>query len=156
MYGLVLTLHSLIRWVVVVVGVAVVVRSLYGFFGGKSWTQLDDRLGMGFTISMDLQLLLGLLLYVVSPLTRAAMSDFGAAMSSGPLRYFAVEHVVIMIIAVILAHVGRSRSRKAADDRSKFKQASIFFTLSMVAVLLAIPWPFMANFADRPWIRLGL
>lgn len=156
MYGLVLTLHSLIRWVVVIVGVAVVVRSLVGFFGDRKWAQLDDRLGLIFTSSMDLQLLLGLLLYVVSPLTRAAMSDMGAAMSSAPLRYFAVEHVIIMIVAVVLAHIGRSRSRKAIGDHSKFKQAAIFYTLAMLAVLLAIPWPFMENFADRPWIRLGL
>jgi hypothetical protein len=141
MYPLVLTLHSLVRWAIVIVGVVAVVRAFMGWRGNKPWTQLDDRLGLGFTSTMDLNLLLGLLLYfVLSPITTGAFSDFGGAMGNSGVRFYLVEHLSLMIVAVIVAHIGRSRSKKAASDAGKHKQAAIFFALAMVLVLLAIPW----------------
>jgi hypothetical protein len=152
MYPLVLTLHSLVRWAIVIVGIVAIVRAFMGWRGGKPWAQLDDRLGLAFTSIMDLNLLLGLLLYfVLSPITTGALRDMGAAMGNSALRYFAVEHILIMIIAVVVAHIGRSRSKKAATDTGKHKQAAIFFTAAMVLVLLAIPWPFLSAGAGRGW-----
>lgn len=147
-----LSLHSIVRWAIVIIGVIAVVRAFIGWFGGRQWQQLDDRLGLGFTTTMDINLLLGLLLYFLSPLTRSALQDFGAAMGNSALRFFAVEHALLMVIAVVLAHIGRARSKKAGDDRSKFKQAAIFFGLAIVAVFLAIPWPFMSQWAGRGWL----
>ena len=141
MYNLVLTLHSVVRWAIVIVGVVAVVRAFMGWRGNKPWAQLDDRLGLGFTTAMDLNLLLGLLLYfVLSPITTGAFKDFGAAMGNSSVRFFAVEHILVMILAVVVAHIGRARSKKAASDQGKFKQAAIFFAIAMVLVLLAIPW----------------
>lgn len=147
-----LSLHSIVRWAIVIIGVIAVVRAFIGWFGGRQWQQLDDRLGLGFTTTMDINLLLGLLLYFLSPLTRSALQDFGAAMGNSALRFLAVEHALLMVIAVVLAHIGRARSKKAGDDRSKFKQAAIFFGLAIVAVFLAIPWPFMSQWAGRGWL----
>lgn len=138
---LVLSLHSIVRWAVVIVGVIAVVRAFIGWFGGRQWQQLDDRLGLGFTSVLDINLLLGLLLYFFfSPLTTNAFKDFGAAMGNSSVRFFLVEHSLVMIVAVVLAHIGRSRSKKASEDKSKFKQAAIFFGVAMLAVLAAIPW----------------
>ena len=72
-------------------------------------------------------------------------------MGNSALRYFAVEHILIMIIAVVVAHIGRSRSKKAANDTGKHKQAAIFFAISLLLVFLAIPWPFMSAGAGRGW-----
>lgn len=153
MHDLVLTLHSLVRWAIVLVGVVAVARAWMGWRGNRLWAQLDDRLGVIFTSVMDLNLLLGLLLYfVLSPITTSALRDMGAAMSTSYLRFFTVEHTLVMLIAVVVAHVGRSRSKKAADDRGKFKQAAIFFTVAMALVLLAIPWPFLSAGAGRGWL----
>ena len=152
MYPLVLTLHSLLRWAIVIVGVIAVVRAFMGRRGNKPWAQLDDRLGLIFTSVMDLNLLLGLLLYfVLSPITTGALKDMGAAMGNGEVRFFAVEHILFMIIAVVVAHIGRSRSKKAASDAGKHTQAAIFFTVSLVLVFLAIPWPFLSTGAGRGW-----
>ncbi|MEZ4768856.1 MAG: hypothetical protein R2844_10585 [Caldilineales bacterium] len=153
MYPIVLSLHSIVRWAVVILGVIAVVRAFIGWFGGRQWQQLDDRLGLGFTTALDINLLLGLLLYFfLSPITTGAFKDFGAAMGNSSVRFFAVEHIFIMIVAVVLAHIGRSRSRKAADDKGKFKRAAIFFGLAMLAVIAAIPWPFMSQWASRGWL----
>jgi len=141
MYDFILTLHNLTRWLVLIFGVLAVLRAFYGWFGKKAWSQLDDRLGLGFTITMDIQLLLGLLLYFVfSPITKTAFRDFGAAMAESDLRYFAVEHILMMVIAVILVHIGRALSKRADTDAGKHKRAAIFFTLGLLVVLAAIPW----------------
>lgn len=154
MYTLVLSLHSILRWAVLIAGLVVVVWEIAGWLGNRPWESINDRLGLIYTSLMDLQLLIGLLLYfVLSPLTRQAFQDFGAAMSNSALRFWAVEHILVMVIAVILAHVGRSRSKKAVDPRAKHRTAAIFFGLAFIAMLLAIPWPFLAS--GRPWIRLG-
>lgn len=152
MHPLTLTVHSLIRWAIVIVGIVAVVRAVMGARGGRPWTQLDDRLGLIFTSAMDLNLLLGLLLYfLLSPLTKSALQDMGAAMGNSGLRFFAVEHALLMIIAVVVAHIGRSRAKKAATDAGKFKQTAIFFGIALVLVFLAIPWPFLATGAGRGW-----
>ena len=89
MYGLVLLIHSWLRWAVVAAGLFAVVR------GGTR----EGAAGKWFTLVLDIQILLGLLLYfVLSPFTRNALSDFGAAMGSSQLRFWAVEHVFGMII----------------------------------------------------------
>jgi len=141
MYNFILILHNLMRWLILIFGLLAVIRGFYGWFGKKEWAQLDDRVGLGFTISMDIQLLLGLLLYFVfSPITKTAFQDFGAAMADSELRYFAVEHLLMMVIAVVLVHIGRALSRRADTDIGKFKRSAIFFTLGLLVVLAAIPW----------------
>lgn len=102
---------------------------------------MDNRWGLGFTVSLDVQVLLGLLLYFVfSPITTAAFSDFGAAMANSAVRFFLVEHSLIMIVALILAHVGRALAKKADTDVGKHKRAAIFYTLAMLSILAVIPW----------------
>ena len=141
MYNFILSIHNILRWLVLIFGVLAVLRAYFGWFGKKPWSNLDNRLGLGYTSTIDLQLLLGLLLYFFfSPITKSAFQDFGAAMADADLRFFAVEHLFMMIIAVVLAHIGRSRSRKAGTDNGKHKQAAIFFTLSLLVILAAIPW----------------
>jgi hypothetical protein len=155
MYPFILTLHSILRWVVLILAVVAVVRALVGWFGKKEWTALDDRLGMLLSGSMDLQVLLGFILYIfLSPFTQTTFQDFGAAMSNELLRYWSVEHVLLMILALILIHVGRATSKVAEEATSKHRRAAIFFGLAMLAILLAIPWPFLPY--GRPLIRLGI
>ena len=141
MYGIVLAIHSLLRWGVLAAGLAAVVRG--GAHGSST--------GKWFTILLDVQMLLGLLLYfVLSPFTRAALGDFGGAMKNSQLRFFAVEHVVGMVIAIALAHIGRKKIAQAREER-KARLAMIFYGLALVAILVSIPWPGMP--AGRPLFR---
>ena len=141
MYTLFLTLHSWLRWAVLIAGLVAVIR-------GGSGNQASGR---WYTILLDTQLLIGLLLYfVLSPITAAALGDFGAAMRVPQLRFFAIEHVLGMIIAIALAHVGRGRVKKAPIER-RARVAAIFYGLSLVAMLASMPWPGMP--AGRPLFR---
>ena len=149
MHSFLLTLHSLVRWVALIFGVLAAGRALIGWRGKIEWKPLDSQFGLLFTIGMDIQLLLGLLLYFFfSPITTNAFADFGAAMSNTQVRFFLVEHLFLMLAAVVLAHVGRALSKRAAEAAQKHQKAALFFTLAVVAMLIAIPW-------SRPLFRLG-
>jgi len=145
MYPWLLALHSILRWVVVLAGLVAVFRA----FRGGAWSPSDEAAGKWYGISLDVQMLLGLLLYgIFSPVTYAAFADMGAAMRDATLRFYVVEHVTLMVAALAVAHVGKARVRKAATDAARFRTAAIFYTISLLLVLLATPWPFRE--AGRP------
>ena len=145
-------MHSWLRWAVVILGVLAIVRAVVGANGGKPWGPGDDRAGRLFTTVLDVQMLLGLLLYfVLSPLTRAALSDFSGAMQVSATRFWAVEHVFGMVVGIVLAHVGAKRVKSVADPRRKHLVAAIFYGLALVAIAAAIPWPGTPN--ERPLLR---
>lgn len=145
-----LVLHSLLRWAVVVLLLLALLSALRGWLGRRSWSASDEKFGRFLTLSADLQLLLGLLLYAISPTTSQARIDMGAAMGDAQLRYWSVEHLSLMLLAIVLIHIGRARSRRAIDSVLKHKQAAIFFGLAALAILVGVPWPFLPN--GRPWL----
>ncbi|HSV85918.1 MAG TPA: hypothetical protein VLH85_05045 [Levilinea sp.] len=154
MYTLLLTLHNVTRWLVVLFALIVIVRAFSGWFGKKSWNSADNRAGLIYTIVLDVQLLLGIILYIYPGIyTHMMLSDPGAAMGNPLVRFYAVEHATVMLLAVVLAHIARSVSRHTAEALGKHRKAAIWFTISFVAILAAIPWPFMEN-TGRPWLRL--
>jgi hypothetical protein len=141
MYPFILALHNIIRWVVIIAGVLAAGKALIGWFGKKEWTKQDRLLGMIFTSSVDIQLLLGLLLYFVfSPITKGAFNDFGAAMAIADLRFFALEHVFYMVLALVFAHLGSMLPKRVDEDRAKFKRAAIWFSLAILIILAGTPW----------------
>jgi putative Ca2+/H+ antiporter (TMEM165/GDT1 family) len=141
MYTGFLHLHDTLRWLVLLSLVITLIKYTVGWLGSQRWQKTDNLLGIVFTSLMDLQLLTGLVLYFfLSPITKLAMSDFGAAMKNADLRFYAVEHFAMMLIAVVLVHIGRAKSKKAKTDSAKFKTATIFFLIALVVILAAIPW----------------
>jgi len=154
MYSAVLLLHSWLRWAVLLLAVLVIVRAWSGLNAHKLWSTAD-RLGMlFFTIAIDLQTLLGLVLYIgVSPVIALAFQNLGPAMRNGAVRFFVVEHAIGMLVAVALAHVGSVKVRKAPDAHTKHRLALTFVALALVVIALSIPWPGMP--AGRPLFRFS-
>ncbi|HVC18871.1 MAG TPA: hypothetical protein VNE16_02255 [Vicinamibacterales bacterium] len=153
MYTLVLALHSLIRWAVLGFGILAAVRGLLGWARRAPWTGTDERVSFWAVMSMDLQALLGILLYaVLSPLTAAAFHNWSFAMRDAGLRFWAVEHVTMMIAALALLHIARVRIRRTADPVAKHRTAAVLISLSMILVLAGIPWPGLAY--GRPLLRM--
>ena len=145
------TLHSLARWGLVILGLIAIFRGLSGWMGKKEFTAADNRAGMLYTMVFDVQLLLGILLYLSKGWFGVLIAVFGAAIGSGT-RFFAIEHLLMMFASAVVAHIGRSQARKAADVVQKHRRAAIWYGLSFVLMLAAVPWPFLAN--ARPWLRL--
>ena len=141
MYPIFLAAHNLIRWFALIIGIVIVVLSFLGWFRKQEWSERDRKWGMYYTISMDIQLLLGLLLYFFfSPMTRTAFQDFGAAMGNSGLRFFAIEHALVMLLAVVFAHLGSALSKKAPDSTGKFKRAALWYALSVLLLIAGMPW----------------
>jgi hypothetical protein len=141
MYPIFLATHNIIRWVALILTILAVVRAYLGWFGKREWTQRDRKIGSYTAMAFDIQLLLGLILYFVySPLVRTALQDFGAAMQVADLRFFALEHAIFMVLAVVFAHLGSILPRKAEGSAGKHKRAAIAFSLALLMVLLGMPW----------------
>ena len=151
MYTAVLILHSWLRWIALIAGVGATVMAARDTAGPGGSARLD-RWGMVLVTVLDLQMLLGLLLYlVVSPNMAAIRSDFGASMKDPVARFWGVEHITMMIAAVVLVHVGRVLGRKAATPDSKRMKQFICFGIATALMLLSTPWPGMR--AGRPLFR---
>lgn len=141
MDALVLGLHNLIRWVVIAAGVWATLRFWRGWLGRRTWGSGESTAARLFVIVLDVQLLVGIVLYAFfSPLTRGAFKDMGAAMRDAPVRYFVVEHVAVMLIAIVAAHVASARLKRAASDAAKFQIAAMWFGIALAAVLGFVPW----------------
>jgi heme A synthase len=138
MYSAILLLHSVLRWAVIAAGLLAVVTAWRRASGGRPASS-----GLVFTILFDIQFLAGLALYfLLSPITRAALHDFGAAMSNDIQRFWAVEHPFGMIAALALAHIARAKLRNAGDVR-QYRRAATYFTLAVAIIILTTPWPFL-------------
>lgn len=154
LYLLFLSLHNLLRWATVIVAIWALVRAFGGWLQKRAWEKNDDRAGLFFTSLMDTQLLVGIVLYFLfSPWTAQLFANFSGAMKGNRnAAFFGMEHVGLMVLAVVAAHVGRALSRKAVESLKKHRTAAIWYSISILMVLAAIPWPGMAT--GRPLFRL--
>ena len=141
MYPYVLGLHNIVRWLVLGAGILAVTLVWRGWLGRRQWTPAEARATRAFVGLLDLQFLVGLSLFAVfSPLTREAFRDVGAAMRDAPVRYFLIEHPLIMLIAIGAAHFGAVQVRRATTDTERFQRASIWLGLSVAALAGFVPW----------------
>jgi len=151
MYTFVLLLHSWLRWAALVAGVGATMAA----FTDRAQTAglgRSDRWGLALMAALDLQMLLGLLLYLVlSPTMEAIRQNFGAAMQDRVARFWAVEHISMMLMAVILVHVGRVLARKAKTPEARRTRLLVCFGIATLAMIAATPWPGMSN--GRPLFR---
>lgn len=100
-------------------------------------------------ITAHIQLLAGLILYLISDIVKTGLSDMGGAMKDPALRFWTVEHILGMVIAIALITLGRMGLKKADNDISKHKNIAIYFLIGLFILLISIPWPFSA--ISRPW-----
>lgn len=139
-YSILLLLHSWSRWLVVIFGVIAVYRAYTGRSSNRPYVGADNGMGASFVGSMHLQVLLGLGLYFMGNWPSKALATAADAAYRSELRFFKMEHIAVMLLAAVLAQVGRSLSKKAPDDLTKHKKAFTFFGISLAMVLLMIPW----------------
>lgn len=141
MYDFFLVLHSWTRWLVIILAIIAIYKAFTGWQGNKIFSKQDSIIGGVFIGVIHLQVVIGLILYfVLSPITQTAFEDFGAAMRNAELRFWAVEHITGMILAAIIAQVGRILSKKAPTDILKHKRAFIYYVIAFVLILITMPY----------------
>lgn len=142
--------HNLLRYVLLLLILISIARSFSGWMGKKPYTDGNRKLTLFTLISAHLQLVIGLVLYFVSPNVKVGLADMGAAMKDPGLRFWTVEHIGMMLIAITLITLGNILSKKGKTDEAKHKRVAIFFLLALIVIFLAIPWPWSA--VSRGWI----
>jgi len=140
MYTTILVVHSWVRWIALVTGFGATLAAIMGRVESKD--SPADRWGLFLIMALDIQMLLGLMLYLgLSPNMKEILAHFGDAMKDPATRFWAVEHITAMFAAVIVAHVGRVLARKAKTPASKRRRLLVCFALATVLMLAGIPWP---------------
>ena len=118
-----------------------IIKSFIGYTSQKEYQKGDNTLAASLVGSLHLQALIGLLLYFVfSPITTNAFGGEVSPMKDAGIRYWAVEHIFMMVVGVIIAQIGRSKAKKKTTSIDKFKTQAIFFTIAFVLILSRIPW----------------
>ena len=142
MHPLFLGVHSWIRWILIITALLLLFRSILGQTKNRPFDRSDEALSQVFFWALNVQLIVGLLLlFVFSPLFKLALQDMSAAMSDSSIRYFIVEHPIMMLLAVGAGHAGISRSKKAEQSSGKHKAILIGVGVCLLLMLMAIPWP---------------
>jgi len=137
MYNGLLAAHSGLRWVVLILLLA----AIFNAFSKKKsgvWSPKDKKIALFTLIFTHIQLLIGLVLYFQSP----KVSFASGVMSESIARFYTVEHISLMLIAIALITVGYSKSKKAATDAKKFGAIATFYLVGLILILASIPWPF--------------
>ncbi|MBX9853795.1 MAG: cytochrome B [Cytophagaceae bacterium] len=134
LYPILLPVHSVLRYFVIAALALVILKSLMGWLGNKPFEKSDDKLSLFMMIGAHLQLLIGLVLYFISPWVRFG----GDAMKDPITRYWNVEHITMMIIAIVFITIARSSSKKLTVPSAKHKRLFIFTTVALVIIIAAI------------------
>jgi hypothetical protein len=152
MYEAVLTLHSWNRWLALGLGAVATVNAFRQAPPVPTGRRRGSRWDTFFMAAVDLQVLFGLLLYFgLSPFTIEAMNNFSSAVRSSSLRFWAVDHVVLMFASVLLVRLGRVFAMTGAPPDVRRMRRFICFALALLAMLAAIPWPGFSH--GRPLLR---
>jgi hypothetical protein len=142
-YNLLLHVHSVGRWVVLLLLLFAIFNSLIA--GNRPYIRTDNRLGLFLTISADLMLLVGIVLWFTSPAwgyTQIQANGMGGVMKDPTIRFYTIEHSIGMLIAVVLIHIGKAQGKKAMSDKAKHRRTVIFYLLALLIILASVPWPF--------------
>ncbi|QQX77443.1 MULTISPECIES: hypothetical protein [Aequorivita] len=142
MYTTIQFIHSYWAYLVLLIVLLATINALAGFFSKREYGAKDFRVSLFALIVTHIQVLIGLVLYFVSPLglQNITNSGMGVVMKDSTARLYAVEHPLIMILTVVFITIGYSKHKKKLLSNGKFKTLAIFYTIALVLMLSRIPW----------------
>jgi uncharacterized membrane protein len=145
-------LHSWLRWILLILLLASIVKSYSGLSSKKALTAGDKKTWLFTMISAHTTLLIGLILLFFGTYGIAKGVPEGiSVMKNSTYRFFWVEHPLMMIIAIVFITIARGQAKKSIPDTVKYKKAFWFFIIALLLILASIPWPFRAEIG-RPLI----
>lgn len=133
-------IHSYWAYLVLIILIVAVVNAIIGLTQKKEFTDKDLRIGLFALIVSHIQLLIGLGWYFMSPWFKALKEDAASVMADKGARLLAVEHPLMMIIALVFITIGWSLHKKKTEDTAKFKTFAIFYGIGLLLILSRIPW----------------
>jgi len=153
MYITLLVLHSILRSLVLIGLVYAVFRAYSGWLGEKEFTKLDNSVRHWATTLCHIQLMVGIFLYFISPLSSALMHHFKDTVHVKEIRFYGMEHSLLMFVAIIIITIGSMKAKRKPTDKEKFKTQAIWFTIGLATILIVIGMMMSPLLASRPWVR---
>jgi drug/metabolite transporter (DMT)-like permease len=152
MYITLLTLHSLLRWIVLALLLFAVYIAATGYFKKRVFSGTDNAVRHWTATAAHIQLLIGMILYFKSPVVKAWWKIKGSLLPFD-YKFFSLLHLVLMFAAIVVLTVGSAKTKREMTDQKKFSTMLIWFVVALLLILIAIPWPF-SPLVKRPYIRM--
>ena len=140
-------MHSALRWAILILLIIAIAKHFLGKNDGREYSPIDKKMALIPLILGHIQLLLGLVLYF----GKGHYKFDATTMSNAISRFWAVEHIGGMILAIILITIGYSKAKKITDNKARFSKIFVFYLIALILMLISIPWPFRAGFENLGW-----
>jgi hypothetical protein len=141
MYSLLKNVHSYWAYLILLVLILSILNAIVGKIKGKDFESKDLRLALFGLIFSHIQLLIGLILYFVSPwFDQWGNLGMGGVMKDAQTRLYLVEHPFTNILAIVLITMGWSLHKRQSDPGKKFLRIALFYSLGLLLLLSRIPW----------------
>ncbi|WP_080057984.1 hypothetical protein [Spirosoma aerolatum] len=151
-YPILLVVHNALRWLVLGSLLIALGNSYSGWLRARPYRPIDQTIRVIATSIAHTQLLIGFYLYSKSPIVSYYWTFSPDSSQSPEFRFFSLIHIGLMFTAIVIMTVGSSKAKRQPTPQQKFRTTAIYFTITLLLILLAIPWPF-SPLATRPWIR---
>jgi len=138
MYTGLLHTHSAMRYLVLAILIIAILKSIFGLLQKSNYTKLDNKLAFFSMLFVHIQIVVGFVLYFVSP--KVILNDMSVAMKNTLIRFFTVEHILLMLIVGVLITIGRINSKKKPLDFQKHKSIVIYYGISLGIILVTVYW----------------
>lgn len=152
MYFLLLSFHSIIRWLVLAGLLFSIYRGWQGYKNDRPFTKNDNALRHWTATIAHIQLIIGFTLYVKSPQVKYFFTWTKLAIQQPEMAFFAIGHILVMLLSIVIITIGSALAKRKVTDREKFRTMMRYYAIALLLIFLAIPWPF-SPFAHRPFIR---
>ena len=152
MYLTLLLLHSTVRWLVLLSLFYSIIRAYRGYKTKSSFSKTDNVVRHWTATIAHLQLMLGIVLYSQSTLIKYFWNNFAEASKDLSTLFFGLIHLILMLAAIIIITIGSAAAKRKTLDSDKFKTMFIWFSIALLLIFIAIPWPF-SPLANRPYFR---
>lgn len=152
MYPVILAIHSLIRWLVLISLTYAIYRSHNGLKTNKSFSKFDNSVRHNTATIAHIQLIFGVWIYFISPLIAYFYSNFSDALHQREIRFFGMEHSVMMLSGIIILTIGSAKAKRQTNDLEKYKTILTWYSISLFVIITSIPWKF-SPLISRPYFR---
>ncbi len=153
MYSTLLPLHSLVRWLVLISLITAIFIAFRGWILKKEFSRFDNSVRHWTATITHIQLMIGVWLYVISPITGYFLHNFKNAVHEREIRFFGMEHSLMMLTGIVVITLGSAKAKRLPADTEKFRTMALWFSAGLLIILSSIPWAF-SPFTARPHIRL--
>jgi hypothetical protein len=152
MYQTLIFYHSIFRWLVLGILLFAIYRAYKGYTSKSQFSKTDNAIRHWTATLAHVQLIIGIILYTQSPIIKYFWNNFNEAIHNSDATFFGLLHIILMLTAIIFITVGSALAKRKTTDNEKFKTMLVWFSVSLIIIFIAIPWPF-SPFVNRPYFR---